>query len=303
MPRTQIFRYNRCVKLLVTGAGGMLGTDVCAEAVRRGHTVVRTGRQPRDGFLSLDLCDTDATLAAMRNAAPDAIIHCAAWTNVDGAERDPDDAYRGNALASWNVAHAAAETGAWVVAVSTDFVFDGAKTTPYHEFDAVNPLGVYGASKWAGEKVLRETLPMRHMIARTSWLFGTHGKNFVSTVQRLAGSLPEVPIVADQTGTPTHTADLSRVLLDLAESPLAGTYHASGQGDCSWFTFAQAIVQESGLTTLVVPITAQEYADRFHSPTKRPAYSVMDNLSLRLRGLDTMPAWETALADYLRRAG
>ncbi len=277
----------------------MLGTDVCAELIRRGHDVVKTGREPRAGFITLDITDTRQTMATVRDAAPDAIIHCAAWTNVDGAERTPEPAYRVNALGSWNLAHAAGEAGAWLIAVSTDFVFDGAKTTPYTEFDAANPLGAYGASKEAGERLIRATLPARHMIARASWLFGAHGKNFPDTIRRLARSLPEVPVVSDQVGTPTHTRDLARKLADLAESPLPGTYHVSSAGHCSWYEFARAVAEESGITMPIVPITALAYAERFGSPTRRPAYSVMDHLALRMRGMDDLPPWRDALRAYL----
>lgn len=289
------------MKILVTGAAGMLGTDLCAELGRRGHTVVPAGRETRPGFFCLDIADTAETLAAVRRVAPDAIAHCAAWTDVDGAERDPDAAFRVNALGSWNLARAAHETGAWLLGVSTDFVFDGAKNTPYHEFDAVRPLGAYGASKEAGEQLIRQTLPARHMIARTSWLFGKHGKSFPQTIARLAAKLPEIPVVCDQIGTPTHTVDVAHAITDLLESPLPGTYHVSGAGQCSWFEFAQAIVAAHGSDTPVVPITAREYTDRFGSPTVRPAYSVLDNLALRLRGMDTMPDWRDALAQFSAR--
>lgn len=289
------------MKVLVTGAGGMLGTDVCEALVGRGHHVVKTGRVERDGYVSLDITDTGETVGVVRREAPDAIIHCAAWTDVDGAERTPDPAYRVNALGSWNLAHAAGETGAWLIGVSTDFVFDGGKNAPYTEFDTTNPIGAYGASKEAGEVLIRGTLPGRHMIARTSWLFGVHGKNFPYTIRRLAQKLPEVPVVSDQIGSPTHTRDLARKLVDLAESPLPGTYHVSSAGQCSWFEFAQAIVEASGYDTPVVPISAQTYAEKFNSPTKRPAYSVMDHLALRMRGMDDLPHWRDALTDFMRR--
>jgi dTDP-4-dehydrorhamnose reductase len=285
------------VKVLVTGAAGMLGTDLCADLKARGHEPVATDL--REGFVPLDITDLAGTRAALRERRPDAVIHCAAWTNVDGAERDPDGAYRINALGSWNLAAAAAEAGAWLAYVSTDFVFDGEKTAPYTEFDAVNPLGVYGASKEAGERLVRQTLPDRHMIARTSWLFGVHGKPFPATIRWLARTKPEVPVVADQFGCPTHTKDLSRKLIDLIEDPLPGTYHVCNAGQCSWFEFAQAIVAAAGLSTPVVPITAAEFAAKFNSPTRRPAYSPMRRFALEMRGMDDLPPWHDALAEYV----
>ena len=289
------------MKVLVTGAAGMLGTDVCADLAARGHEVIATDR--REGFTQLDITDTKATLTLLRQARPDAVIHCAAWTDVDGAERTPEPSYRVNALGSWNLAYAAGDVGAWLLAVSTDFVFDGIRDvppTPYTEFDATNPLGAYGASKAAGERLIRETLPGRHIIARTAWLYGVHGKNFVYTIRRLGRERDQVPVVADQIGCPTHTRDLSRKLIDLMEAPLPGTYHVCSAGQCSWFEFARAIVAKSGIDTEIMPISGQEYADRFNSPTRRPDYSVMRRLALDMRGMDDMPAWEDALDEFLR---
>ncbi|MBC8104930.1 MAG: dTDP-4-dehydrorhamnose reductase [Cytophagales bacterium] len=293
------------MKVLVTGAAGMLGTDVCKVMASRGHLVTASARangegEIRPGFLPLDITDTAACREQIRALCPDAILHCAAWTNVDGAERDLEGAYRGNALGAWNVASAAAAVGAIMVYVSTDFVFDGEKGTPYTEFDRVNPLGAYGASKEAGEQLVRQTLPHRHIIARTSWLFGIHGKNFVTTIQRLAQKLPEVPVVSDQVGCPTFTPDLAGKLADLLEAPLLpGTYHISNAGHCSWFAFAQAIVKKSELKTPVVPITGAEYAEKFNSPTRRPAFSPLRPLALEMRGMNDLRPWEDALDRYL----
>jgi dTDP-4-dehydrorhamnose reductase len=285
------------MKVLVTGAGGMLGTDVCTVLQTQGHTVVATGRH--EGLIALDITDREACYRVLQEHRPDAIVHCAAWTDVDGAERDPFGAYRGNALGAWNMAVAASEIAAWLLYVSTDFVFDGAKRTPYTEFDKTNPLGAYGASKEAGEQLVRQVLPNRHMIARTSWLFGKHGKCFPKTILRLAETRPEIPVVADQVGSPTYTPDLAAILVALAEDPLPGTYHVSNNGSCSWFEFAQAIVAKAGLSTTIVPITAQEYAERFNSPTQRPAYSVMQRLALSLRGKDTLRDWQLALHEFM----
>jgi dTDP-4-dehydrorhamnose reductase len=285
------------MKILVTGAGGMLGTDVCTVIAQRGHELVATGR--KEGLLPLDVTDTAQTQQILSTINPEIIIHCAAWTDVDGAERDPDAAYRGNALGAWNIAAAAAEIGALVVYVSTDFVFDGTKNTPYTEFDRTNPLGAYGASKEAGEQLIRQTLPDRHIIARTSWLFGRNGKCFPKTILRLAETKPEIPVVADQVGCPTFTEDLAQKLVELAENPLPGTYHLCNAGYCSWFEFAQEIVRQAGLSTPVVPITGDEYATRFNSPTKRPAFSPMRRLALEMRGKDDFRDWKDALAAYL----
>jgi dTDP-4-dehydrorhamnose reductase len=290
------------MKAFVTGASGMLGADLCAALEARGHTVLRADRRP-ESPLRLDIEDTAQVRATLVDLLPDVVFHCAAWTDVDGAERSPDAAWRVNALGAWNVAAGAAAVGARLVYVSTDFVFDGEKGSPYTEFDPVRPLGAYAASKEAGERLVRQTLPDRHIIARTSWLFGPHGKNFVATIQRLGATRHEIPVVADQIGCPTHTADLARKLIDLAEDPLPGTYHVSGAGQCSWYDFACAIVERAGLDTRIVPITADDYAARFGSPTQRPAYSVLRHFALELRGMDDMPRWENALDAYLTRTG
>jgi dTDP-4-dehydrorhamnose reductase len=295
------------MRVLVTGAAGMLGCDVCAVLAERGHQVIATTRNGGEGakgeaYIPLEITDTAACSECIENERPEAIIHCAAWTNVDGAERDQEGAYRGNALGAWNIAVAAAKVGATMIFVSTDFVFDGEKGQPYTEFDKVNPLGAYGASKEAGEQLVRQTLPDRHIIARTSWLFGVNGKNFVTTIQRLAQKLPEVPVVSDQIGSPTFTGDLAKKLVDLVEAPfLPGTYHISNSGYCSWFEFAKAIVEKSGLQTPVVPITGAEYAERFNSPTRRPAFSPMRRLALEMRGMDDLPTWQDALDRYLEK--
>jgi dTDP-4-dehydrorhamnose reductase len=285
------------MKVLVTGAGGMLGTDLCADLAARGHGVVATDL--REGFVPLDITDTTGTLARVREEKPDAIIHCAAWTDVDGAERNPDGAYKVNALGSWNVAAAAAAVDALMVYISTDFVFDGRKGAPYTEFDAPNPLGHYGASKEAGERLVRQTLAGKHIIARASWLFGAHGNNLAYVVMRLAKTRPEVPFVTDQIVSPTFTKDLSRKLVDLIEDPLPGTYHVCNAGQCSLFDFARAVVDGIGSPTPVVPTTLAEYVERSKPPAARPAYSPMRRLALEMRGMDDMPTWQEAVAQFL----
>jgi dTDP-4-dehydrorhamnose reductase len=289
------------MKILVTGAGGMLGVDVCETLRSRGHQVIATGRTERDGIAPLDVTDTGHVRDCLTEIRPAAVVHCAAWTDVDGAERDPDGAYRGNALGAWNVAAAAARIGAWMVYVSTDFVFDGTKGSAYTEFDRPNPLGAYGASKEAGEQLVRRTLPDRHIIVRTAWLFGKHGRCFPKTILRIAETKPEVPVVADQVGCPTHTQDLARKIGDLIQDPLPGTYHVVSSGQCSWFEFAREIVRQAGLTTPVVPITAEQYAARFNSPTKRPTYAPLRRLALEMRGMDDLPDWQDALGAFLAR--
>ena len=272
----------------------MLGTDL-QKALRGEHDLVLTDVVGDVQFL--DITDTSAVMSAVGESRPDAVIHSAAYTDVDGCERDPDKAYLVNGLGTWNVATACREFGAALVYVSTDFVFDGKKGEPYTEYDGTNPLGHYGASKLAGEKHVRELCP-RHYIARTAWLYGEHGKNFPYTIMNAAKTRKELKVVADQIGSPTFTADLAATIRDLIGSPLYGTYHVTNKGSCSWCDFAKEILRLAGINDVdVQPIKAEEWP----SPTKRPKYSVLRHYSLELQGRDNLRSWQDALADFISR--
>jgi dTDP-4-dehydrorhamnose reductase len=273
----------------------MLGTDVLAECAHRGHEAVGADRA------RLDVTDLAACREFLARARPDAVVHCAAWTDVDGAERDPEGAYCGNALGAWHMAAACAEVGAWLAYVSTDFVFDGEKGCGYDEFDPVNPVSVYGRSKEAGERLVRQTLPERHVIARTSFLYGAHGKNIVKSIAHFARTRPELSFVTDQIVSPTHTVDLATTLLDLLENPLPGTYHVASAGECSLFAFATAIVEESGLDTPVHPTTFAEFTQKFQPPARRPQVSPLLCRALAMRKMAAPPPWRDALKAYLSR--
>ena len=288
------------MKVLVTGANGMLGLDLCAELETAGHTVVRADASVRDGltvpaWVPIDVTDTRQIKECILYHQPDAVIHAAAYTDVDGCERNPDLAYRVNALGTWNVAAVCGAHNITLVYISTDFVFDGAKQTPYTEFDAPHPLSHYGASKLAGERYVASLCP-RHFIVRTSWLFGIHGKNFPDTILRKAATLPEIGVVCDQFGSPTYAPDLSRTLLSLLESPLYGTYHVTNSGHCNWYEFAVKAVELAGLKNVEVkPMPAEHWP----SPTQRPAYSVLRHYALELQGRDNLPPWTQALAQFV----
>jgi len=272
----------------------MLGTDL-QKALRGEHDLVLTDVVGDVQFL--DITDTSAVMSAVGESRPDAVIHSAAYTDVDGCERDPDKAYLVNGLGTWNVATACREHDAALVYVSTDFVFDGKKGEPYTEYDGTNPLGHYGASKLAGEKHVRELCP-RHYIARTAWLYGEHGKNFPYTIMNAAKTRKELKVVADQIGSPTFTADLAATIRDLIGSPLYGTYHVTNKGSCSWCDFAKEILRLAGINDVdVQPIKAEEWP----SPTKRPKYSVLRHYSLELQGRDNLRSWQDALADFISR--
>jgi dTDP-4-dehydrorhamnose reductase len=274
------------MRILVTGANGMLGRDVTAVLAPR-HQVLP---HPRE---ALDIADPAAVRAAFEAAKPDAVVNCAAFTDVDGAESHRAEAFTINALGARNVALAAEAVGAALAHVSTDYVFDGAAAEPYTEFDPTGPINVYGLSKRAGEDEIRAHC-RRHFIVRSAWLYGEHGRNFVWTILKAARERDGLEVVDDQVGSPTWTADLARMLEALLETGAYGTYHASAGGSCTWYAFTGAILKAKEVATPVRPVTT----DRFPRPARRPANSVLDNLCLRALGLSMRPSDE-ALAEFL----
>ena len=241
----------------------------------------------------LDVTDAAAVDRVFRDVRPDAVVNCAAWTNVDGAEADEGAATRVNGDGAGNVAAAAAAVGALVLYPSTDYVFDGEKGEPYVESDPVAPQGAYGRSKLAGEQVTAEANP-RHLIVRTSWLFGVGGGNFVATMLRLSG---DVKVVADQVGCPTYAGHLAEALVDLADGGLTGVVHCAGGGACSWHEFAAEIFRQAGKDDVELsPQTAADYARAKPGAAPRPAYSV---LASERPDAPRLPDWREGLADYL----
>lgn len=276
------------MKILVTGARGMLGTDLMT-VLRERHEVVGMDIE------ELDITDINQTLGILRENNPDVVINCAAYTNVDGCESNEELAYRVNAIGPRNIAVACNDIGAAMVHISTDYVFPGNSSKPYREDDSVGPKSVYGLSKLAGEGNVR-SLCTRHFIVRTSWLFGVNGPNFVKTMLRLAKENLELSVVNDQTGSPTYTPDLAAALADLITQPVYGTYHLTNSGTCTWYQFTREILDEAGITGVEVkPITTEE----LNRPAPRPAYSVMDNLNWRLNGFLPLRHYRESLKDYL----
>jgi len=292
------------MRILMTGAAGMLGTDARRVFAEQGHEVVATDVNADDasGIRALDITNTSAVRAMMQEVRPELVFHGAAYTNVDGCERDPDLAYKVNALGSWTVASAAEEVGAALVAISTDFVFDGAKGSAYTEFDTPNPLSHYGASKLAGENLARQSCRKTYVV-RTSWLYGVHGKNFPFTMLALAKTKPALSVVADQHGTPTYTLDLLGAVLAIIQTGLHGVYHVSNAGECTWHGFAQAVLDKMGVTNVPVQaVSSAQDAIARGTPTRRPPYSVMRHYALELQGLDTLRPWPEALDAFLAEA-
>jgi dTDP-4-dehydrorhamnose reductase len=263
----------------------MLGRDVVRAARLSGHEVVAADRA------ALDVTDSAATEALIADEAPQAVVNCAAFTDVDGAEREPDVAMKVNADAARTVAAAAAAVGATVVYPSSDYVFDGSSETPYLEDDEPNPLGSYGISKLAGEVDTAAVNP-QHFIVRSSWLFGVGGRNFVETMLGLARDNDFVVVVRDQVGSPTYTAHLAEGLVRMLDTRAYGLHHMSAAGECSWYDFAVAIFDRAGVDCRVMSTTTDELA----RPAPRPAYSVMDT---RYEDAIHLPAWQDGLIDYL----
>jgi dTDP-4-dehydrorhamnose reductase len=270
------------LKILITGAGGQLGTDLTRLATEDSHHEVLAA----DHGL-LDTGDRDAVLSTVTTLRPHLIVHAAAWTAVDACESNPDRAWRDNALACRYMAEAAAATGAHLVSLSTDYVFDGASPEPYTEWDQPNPRSVYGATKLAGELEVRSLEP-RATVVRTSWVFGPHGTNMVKAVLRLAaGGLP-LRFVNDQRGCPTFTGDLAGMILRLGVAHRSGLFHVTNQGPTTWFDFARDVVAAAGFDpAMVEPIATSELQPP--RPATRPANSVLDNTALRLGGIPLLP--------------
>ncbi|HET7213371.1 MAG TPA: dTDP-4-dehydrorhamnose reductase [Terriglobia bacterium] len=276
------------MRILVTGAAGMLGRAL-APLLEEEHEVIGLTRN------ECELSDESAVQKAFRIYKPGIVVHLAALTNVDGCELDPQKAEAWNALATLNVAKAAKRIDAAVLYTSTDYVFDGRTNTPYTEDAPTRPLNVYGKTKLAGERHVREILD-RYFIVRTSWLFGPHGKNFVSTVLRLASGQPELRIVNDQRGSPTYTRHLAEKLAELAATQAYGVYHVAAEGNCTWFEFAQKILELSGVKDVeVAPISTSECG----RAAARPAYSVLSHERFNRLGIGPLPHWQAGLQSYL----
>ena len=282
------------MRVLVTGSRGQLGFDVMQELSSRGHEAIGCD------LPELDITDGAAVMRLVKEVNPDAVIHCAAWTAVDAAEDEEnrEKVFAVNAEGTRNVAKAAAETGAKLLYLSTDYVFDGQGTTPWKADEThFAPLNVYGKSKLMGERAVRE-LVARHFIVRIAWVFGLHGKNFVRTMLSLSKTHSSLRVVNDQVGTPTYTPDLSRLLVDMIETDKYGIYHATNEGGyISWYDFACAIFEEAGVKVDVTPVTTEEYG---LSKAARPFNSRLDKSKLVENGFSPLPDWRDALHRYIK---
>lgn len=276
-------------KIMITGCNGQLGRAINKEL----------GQDPALEFVNtdvgeLDITDVNKVLGFVQEVKPYAIINCAAHTNVNKCETDVDNAYKINAIGPRNLSIAAARTGAKLMHVSTDYVFDGNGTKPYIEFDPVDPVGMYGATKLAGENFVRD-FAKDWFIIRTAWLYGD-GNNFVKTMLRLSEQNDTVRVVADQFGTPTSASELAKAIKALIFTDNYGIFHGTCEGSCSWAEFASEIFRLAGKNTNVDYITTEEFA----SPAPRPAYSVLENYMLKLTTDFMFADWHDALVEYMK---
>ncbi len=300
------------MKVMVTGVNGQLGHDVLNELLRRGHAGIGSGSAPEyrgieDGsaastaaYVGMNITDADQVMKTVGALHPDAVIHCAAWTNVDGAEDEENipKVFAVNEDGTRNLALACREVGCRMMYISTDYVFNGQGTDPWQpDCKDYAPLNVYGRSKLAGELAISETLE-NFFIVRIAWVFGLNGKNFVKTMLNIGKTHDTLRVVNDQIGTPTYTYDLARLLVDMIETENYGYYHATNEGGyISWYDFACEIFRQANMNITVIPVTTAEYG---LSKAARPFNSRLDKSKLLENGFEPLPDWRDALARYLK---
>lgn len=276
------------MKILVTGVKGQLGYDVVKELEKRGIEAVGVDID------EMDITDAVSVDKVIKEAAPDAVIHCAAYTAVDAAEENEELCRKVNADGPRNIAKVCKELDIKMIQISTDYVFDGTGERPWEPDDKCGPKSVYGQTKYEGELAVQETLE-KYFIVRIAWVFGINGKNFVKTMLSLAEKYDTLRVVNDQFGSPTYTYDLAKLLVDMVLTEKYGVYHATNEGICSWYDFACAIFKEAGIEMNVVPVTSEEYGAK----ANRPANSRMSKEKLAENGFEKLPTWQDALARYV----
>ena len=297
------------MKIFVTGVGGQLGHDVMNELDKRGIEGIGSDLAEAysgiaDGsavtkmpYVSLNITDSEAVAKTLKEVAPDAVIHCAAWTAVDKAEEEPETVRKVNAYGTELIARYCGEKDIPMMYFSTDYVFDGNGTKPWEPDDERHPLGVYGQTKAEGEEAI-EQFCKKFFILRIAWVFGKNGKNFIRTMIRLSKTHDTVKVVNDQIGTPTYTYDLARLVADMIITDRYGIYHVTNEGSyISWFDFTKAIYEEAGIEGMtVLPVTSEEYG----ALAKRPYNSRMNRSKIREMGFEPLPDWRDALRRYLK---
>ena len=268
-----------------------MGTDLCS-VLEESHEV---HGYDIDDF---DIVDAKRTAAVMSEVSPSLIVHAAAFTNVDACEEEKDEAFRVNTRGTESLARAAREAGCLLVYISTDYVFDGSKGSPYTEADTPGPINYYGLTKFYGEKHVRDLVP-RHLVVRTSWLFGPNGRNFVDTITEKASKNGSVRVVDDQRGCPTYTYHLATGLRDVIAKGLEGIVHLTNSGDATWFDLARCAIETAGIDAEITPVKTSEFPTR----AARPAYTVLASDVLEKAGIKPLPPWERGVREHLARQG
>lgn len=290
------------MKILITGSKGQLGNEIISMINKGEAEIGKISIDIKEAEIiavdvdELDITDKEKVKILIEKEKPEVIINCAAVTNVDGCETNEAMAFKVNALGPRNLAIAANNIGAKLIHISTDYVFDGKGVVPLKEYEITNPVSVYGKTKLLGEQYVR-AFCFKYFIVRTSWLYGSLGKNFVYTMINLGKTRDEINIVNDQLGNPTNANDLAYHILKLIETEEYGIYHCTGQGECSWFQFAEEIMKEAGLNCKVNPCTSEEYV----TLAKRPAYSALENMMLEATVGNYMRPWKEALRCFISK--
>ena len=277
------------MKVLVTGVKGQLGYDVVNELTKRGHIAIGTDIE------EMDITDKKSVDSVIKENAPEAVIHCAAYTAVDAAEDNVELCRKINAEGTQNIADVCKELDIKMIYISTDYVFDGEGEKPWEPEDERTPLNVYGQTKYEGELAVQNTLD-KYFIVRIAWVFGVNGKNFIKTMLNLGKNRDSLTVVNDQFGSPTYTYDLAKLLVDMVETDKYGIYHATNEGICTWYEFACEIFKQAGMNIKVSPVSAAEYPAK----AKRPSNSRMSKEKLTQNGFEKLPAWQDALSRYLK---
>lgn len=300
------------MKSFITGYKGQLGYDLARELCKRGeYDIVASDRGDLEEesdkraiellennsfkYSKLDITNKEAVMKLINDVMPDVIFHCAAWTNVDGAEDNYDACYNVNVIGTRNLTEAARDVGAKIIYISSDYVFDGTKEGLYNETDETNPINAYGKTKFLGEEEVRKY--EKHYVVRISWVYGINGNNFVKTMLRLSDSHDMLTVVNDQIGSPTYTPDVSKLLVDMAKTDKYGTYHGTNEDYCSWADFASEIFKINKKNVDVVGVTTEEYY-KGKKIAKRPLNSKLSKEKLKSSGFDLLPTWEDALVRY-----
>ena len=276
------------MRVFVTGVKGQLGHDVMNELEKRGHEAIGVDID------EMDITDEESVNRVIREAAPEAVIHCAAYTAVDAAEDNPELCRKVNAYGTENIARVCKELDIKMMYISTDYVFNGQGTRPWEPDDVREPLNVYGLTKYEGELAVEENVS-KYFTIRIAWVFGVNGKNFIKTMLNLGKTHDRITVVDDQIGSPTYTYDLARLLVDMIVTEKYGRYHATNEGLCSWYEFACEIFKQAGMNVEVVPVTSDEYPAK----AKRPNNSRMSKDKLEENGFERLPSWQDALKRYL----